>query len=102
MSEEVKAPLGSAVEVSVDPEPEVVHDAPKRRGRGLDRSAMSADELKAHKKDIDQKHQRKQKTTTYVYDSKDEPTKPAALALLEERGLKHPHIQSTVYKLLLR
>src|SRR5216683_2377327 len=40
------------------------------------------------------------KAASYVYDSGVEPTKSEALTLLEERGIKHPHVQSTVYKLL--
>ncbi len=42
------------------------------------------------------------KAASYVYDSGVEPTKSEALTLLEERGIKHPHVQSTVYKLLTR
>jgi hypothetical protein len=88
-------------EVLSDVVPESVA-APKKRGRGVDRASLTPDELKAHKKDIDTKHQNKRKAQGFVYSSTDEPTKPQALALLEERGIKHPHIQSTVHKLLLR
>jgi hypothetical protein len=42
----------------------------------------------------------KAKTENYKVDSKTEPTKPEAIRLLEERGIKHPHILSTIYKLL--
>src|SRR5713101_947954 len=44
----------------------------------------------------------RKKASSFVYDSGVEPTKAEAKALLEERGLKHPHVIDTVYKLLTR
>src|SRR5260221_1071933 len=42
------------------------------------------------------------KSASFVFDSAVEPTKAEAKALLEERGLRHPHVIDTVYKLLTR
>jgi len=42
----------------------------------------------------------KRKANSFVYDSVTEPTKPEGLRLLEERGIKHPHVRNVVYKLL--
>ena len=42
------------------------------------------------------------KSESFVFDSKTEPSKPEALALLEERGIKHPHIQKIVHAALVR
>jgi len=41
------------------------------------------------------------KTESYVYSSKDEPTKPAGLRILEERGLKNQHVINFCYQLAL-
>lgn len=118
MTEEKEVNLAQPEEVGVSPEsaqvaeapaPDAINDvipeevaAPKRRGRGLDRSQMSKEELLAHKRTIDSKVRAKKTAKSFVYSSTDEPGKAAALAILEERGLKHPHVQATVYKLLLR
>src|SRR6266478_671841 len=44
----------------------------------------------------------RKKAASYIYDSGVEPTKAEAKTLLEERGLRHPHVIDTVYKLLTR
>ena len=106
-SEQVK-PLSGTEEVSPNAlqEPPANVAAPKMRGRGIDLSSLSETELKEHKRAVHQKSVKKRaegrKASSFVYNSKDEPTKPQALALLGERGIKHPHVLSTVYKLLLR
>jgi terminase large subunit-like protein len=80
--------------------------APKMRGRGTDLSSLTSEELKKHKRDIDGKSRKsrndRKKAASYVFDSATEPTKSEAKELLGERGLKHPHVIDTVYKLLLR
>jgi hypothetical protein len=80
--------------------------APKTRGRGIDLSSLTSEELKQHKSAIDAKSRNKRKEraqrASYVFDSSTEPSKSEAKALLAERGLHHPHIVETVYKLLLR
>ncbi len=42
------------------------------------------------------------KAETYVYNAKEEPTKADAKRLIEERGIRHPHVINIVYKLLTR
>jgi hypothetical protein len=74
---------------------------PARRGRGISRDLLSPEELKAHKKEISDKHERKKKATGFVYSSSDTPTKPAAKELLVARGLRNPHIIDLCYDLAL-
>ena len=79
---------------------------PKKRTRGVDLSSLSPEELKAHKKTINDKAQRKRsdkkKAASYVYDSGVEPTKAEAKEILTARGLQNPHVIDVVYKSLLR
>ncbi len=80
---------------------------PKTRGRGIDLSSLTAGELKEHKRGtIDGKSRKnrndRKKAASFVYNSATEPTKAEAKALLEDRGIKHPHVIDTAYKLLLR
>jgi hypothetical protein len=90
----------------VSPAPAPVVTVPKMRGRGVDLSLLNPEELKQHKRAIDGKSRNKRadrkKAASYVYDSGTEPTKGEAKEVLEERGLKHPHVVETVYRLLLR
>src|SRR6266478_5070991 len=90
----------------VSPAAAPVVAVPKMRGRGVDLSLLNPEELKQHKRSIDGKSRNKRadrkKAASYVYDSGTEPTKGEAKEVLEERGLKHPHVVETVYRLLLR
>jgi hypothetical protein len=54
------------------------------------------------KKVTRQKRADTKKAASYVFDSSVEPTKAEAKTLLEDRGLRHPHVIDTVYKLLTR
>src|SRR5258708_3136561 len=78
--------------------------APKMRGRGKDLSSLTAEDLKQHRSAIDAKSRKnrsdRKRAASFVYDSATEPTKAEAKELLEERGIKHPHVIDTVYKLL--
>lgn len=80
--------------------------APKMRGRGVDLSSLTSEELRQHKSAIDTKSRNKRKEkakrASFVFDSATEPTKAEAKELLAERGLRHPHVIDTTYKLLLR
>jgi hypothetical protein len=94
------------IEPAAAPEVQPVPETPKRKGRGIDLSSLSPEEVKQHKRTIDEKSRKnrndRKKAASYVYDSATEPTKAEAKELLEERGIKHPHVIDTVYKLLLR
>jgi hypothetical protein len=100
MSDEVN-PQSGMEEVSP-----VATQLPKTRGRGIDLSSLSPEELKQHKTAIDTKSRNKRKEkakrASFVFDSTTEPTKAEAKELLAERGLRHPHVVDTTYKLLLR
>jgi hypothetical protein len=61
-----------------------------------------ARDKKEHARVQKAKSRAREKATTFVYSSTDEPPKTQAMALLAARGIKHPHVQSTVYKLLLQ
>jgi hypothetical protein len=86
----------------VSPEPEA---APKTRGRGIDLSSLTAEQLKNHKRAIDLRSHKKRrsaaKAASYSYDAKIEPRKVDALELLEARGIQNDHIRAVVYKMLL-
>jgi hypothetical protein len=86
---------------SVVPTPDDTQ-APARRGRGVNLSLLSPEGLKEHKKKIEEKHRGKKKSQGFVYNSNDEPTKAVAKELIAERGVNHPHVIDTTYKLLLR
>ncbi len=80
------------VEVSTQVAPE---PAPKkRRGRGVDRSALSAEELKEHRKSIDQKsrkNRKEAKSEQNMQAASPVEIKPKdARRILEARGLRHP------------
>jgi len=104
MSEDVR-PLESGV-LEVCAESLAIPAEPKKRGRGLDLSAMTPEALKAHKAAIKQKSAQKRsdkrKAASYVVDSSVEPTKAEALSILAGRGLEHPHVIDIVHKALLR
>jgi hypothetical protein len=76
-------------------------EEPKRRGRGVDRSALSEDELKKLKRDIDEKSRSKRadkkKAANYVFNSTMEPTKAEAKEILTARGLKNDHVINFCY-----
>lgn len=83
--------------------------APKRRGRGLDRSALKeagAEVLAAHVAAVNKKAKavqaKKKQAADGKYDSKDGPTKSAGKELIAARGIKNLHIIDTVYRLLVR
>jgi len=101
MSEEAKPLEGGTVDVSAE-----IPAEPKKRGRGLDLSVMTPEELKTHKAAIKQRSVKRlndqRKAASYVHDSNAEPNKADALHLLEERGITNPHVLDTVYKLLTR
>jgi hypothetical protein len=101
LDENEVTPLDGIEEVSPAAAEEV-----KMRGRGVDLSSLSPDELKEHQRAISRKSGKarndRKKAASFVYDSTTEPTKPEGKELLAERGLTHPHVIDTVYKLLLR
>jgi hypothetical protein len=105
--QETKPPLSGTEGVSAEaPQTQAEQPAPKMRGRGVDRSSLQPEGLAQHRRAIDEKSRknRKEKTqrASFVFDSATEPTKAEAKELLGERGITHPHVIDTVYKLLLR
>lgn len=78
----------------------------KHRNGGVDLSTLTPEELKIHKKKVNDKAQKnrsaKKKAASFVYDSATEPTKAEAKTLLEERGLQNPHVIDVTYRLMLR
>ena len=87
---EGKVCLETAGEVAT---PSPVEAAPKKRSRGVDRSSLTPDELKAHKKVIDQRVRQKKQTASYQYNSTVEvKAKEARRILEEERGIRNPRI----------
>jgi len=103
----VDEPL-DAMESPAAPDVQATPATPKRRGRGIDRSALKAsdpEKFLAHKRAIDLKSKRKsrdkEKKASFVYDSSTEPTKPEAKELLAARGLQNPHIIDFCYDLAL-
>jgi hypothetical protein len=102
MSNEIEVtPLISGMEV-VSP----VAVQPHRKGRGVDLSSLTPEELKEHKRAIDEKSRTKRKEKTqqasFVYSSATEPTKAEAKDILAARGLKNPHVIDICYELALK
>ena len=107
VSAEVETTEGAAApSVDLVQEAPASSETPKKRGRGVDLSKLTPEEVKTHKKAINDKAQKnrrdKKKASSFVYDSATEPTKVEAKRLLEERGLQNHHVIDVVYKLLLR
>lgn len=95
MSDEIEVnPLGGMEGVSPVAAPNAA--APKMRGRGIDLSSLTPEELKQHKSAIDTKSRAKradkQKAESYVYGSKTEPSKAEVKEILGARGLKNSHV----------
>jgi hypothetical protein len=120
MSEETKPTISSEeVEVSannettgVEPTPATVpvqetpaSTEPKKKGRGIDLSSLTPEEVKAHKKAINDKAQKnrsaKKKASSFVYDSATTPTKFEAKEILTARGLQNQHVIDLCYRLAL-
>jgi len=103
MSNEEVNPLSGTVVVSSHTE-----EPPQRprRSRGLDRSVMSAEELRQHKRGIDAKHRNgakeKKVQGSLVYSSALEPKEPEAKEILAARGLNDPHVIDVCYQLALK
>ena len=76
-----------------------------RKGRGIDLSSLTPEELKEHKRAIDEKSRTKRKEkaqqASFVYSSATEPTKAEAKEILAARGLKNPHVIDICYDLAL-
>jgi hypothetical protein len=79
--------------------------APKRKGRGIDLSSLTPEQLKQHRREVDTKSRknRKEKTqrASFVFDSATEPTKAEAKEILAARGLKNLHVIDVCYELAL-
>jgi Terminase RNaseH-like domain len=78
---------------------------PRRRGRGIDLSSLTPEELKLHKRGIGAKSEKsrkdRKKAESYVYSSATEPTKAEAKEILTARGLKNAHVVDLCYDLAL-
>ena len=117
---EVSPAQPEVVEVSQNTPPE--HSAPlcgkpvtggtcnrpeKHGGRhGIVRASLTSEELREHQSALQKTHRatkkEKNQAKSYVYDSSTEPTKPEAKSLLEQRGLKNPHVIDVVHTALVR
>ncbi len=78
---------------------------PPRKGRGIDLSSLSPEELKQHKRAIDERSRTKRKEkaqqASFVFNSSTEPTKAEAKEILSARGLKNAHVLNLCYDLAL-
>src|SRR5882724_4594671 len=99
MSEEIKS-MATSEKTEVSSLPAAV---PARRGRGIDLSKLTPEQLTLHKRSISTNSARaraiKKKASSFVYDSKLEPTKSEAKEILTARGLRNPHVINTCYDL---
>jgi hypothetical protein len=116
MSEEVfsqKVQVSAEVETTggeAAPSTDVAQDTPvsqkpKKRTRGIDLSQLTPEQLRLHKKNINDKAQKnrrdKKKASSFVYDSGTEPTKAEAKEILTARGIQNEHVLDLFYRLAL-